>query len=155
MSVTAYLTADHQALHELLEASLRGDFQAFERFRAKLLRHIGIEEKLVFREAKKRGPFEEAHGLRVEHAALTSLLVGTPDIALVREIAGLIEGHDRREEGGLYARCEALIGEERSAELEVLARNQPEVPVLPHDDGARVPRTAEAALASARRIRPS
>ena len=55
--------------------------------------------------------------LRIEHGALTSLLVPTPDPALVAEIASLLEGHDASEESVVYAACEQVLGEAMSRRL--------------------------------------
>jgi hypothetical protein len=156
MRVTDYLTADHARLHALLAQAAGPPFDmgAFEQFRAGLLRHIGIEEKLVFAEIRRRlgGQFEAANRLRIEHAALTSLLVPTPDAALVAEIQGLLDVHDAREEGPdqVYARCEAVLGD-ASAALAEAAQRYPAVPTVRHFDGPAAHRTARAALESAER----
>lgn len=158
--ITDYLVADHQRLHVLLARAARGpklDAVAFETFRAGLLRHIAIEEKLLLpaaRRARNGVPIERAHRLRIDHGALGSLLVPSPDLALCAEIAQLIETHDVIEEGpgGVYAECEALIGEPASRELAERARAFPEVRVAQHFDGEGVHRTRASALASAERI---
>jgi hypothetical protein len=155
--VTEYLAADHARLHALLErACAPGSFDhaAFASFRAGLLRHIGIEEKLLFpavRSAHDGEHLEAARALRVEHAAIASLLVPTPDLALAREIASLLAQHDAREEGadGVYEQCELILGEARSRVLAERAIASGEVPVARHFDGPNVHRTAAAALAAA------
>jgi hypothetical protein len=162
--ITDYLTADHARLEALLAraASLATlDLEAYAEFRSGLLRHIGIEEKLLLSAVKKLPPpvalsVDELHTLRVEHAALTSLLVATPDLALLAEIREILQRHDAREEGeagvpGLYARCEDALGA-ASAELAERARAFPAVRVAPHYDGAGAMRTAHDALTSARRL---
>ena len=154
MCVTEYLAADHQRLHALLAQAASGPFDAdaFERFRGGLLRHIGIEEKLLFPEVRRRGaaPPEAMRRLRVEHAALVSLLVPTPDAALAAEIEAFLSIHDAREEGagGVYASCEAILGE-ASAALAEAARQFPAVRMARHFDGHGVHRTAREAIASA------
>lgn len=86
--ITEHLAADHQRLHALLTAACAGaalDRDAFARFRAGLLRHIAVEEKVLLPAARRaRGgePVARAYDLRVDHAALTSLLVPTPDVEL-------------------------------------------------------------------------
>lgn len=152
------LTADHQRLERLLDRSVadpeRFDHAAFEAFRAGLLRHIGIEEKILLPDAKRRrgSPLPVARALRVEHGAIASLLVPTPDAALVGELRALLAKHDGLEEGdgGLYAACEALAGDEVD-ELLVRVRAAPEVPLAAHFDGHGVHRTARDALAAAER----
>jgi len=153
MNVQRYLTEDHQRLDQLLHAAIadeqRFDRDAFEELRAGLLRHIGIEEKLVLPHARRKNgePLAIARALRIEHAALASLLVPTPDHALVRQIAALLQQHNEKEEGpnGLYAQC-ASLGMDDLTE-EVLAARPP--PLAKHFDGAGVHRTATAALAAA------
>lgn len=155
--ITEYLLADHARLHRLLAQAAGEPFdtEAFEQFRGGLLRHIGIEEKLLFPEIRRRlgQPLDEARRLRIEHGALTSLLVPTPDAALAAEIEGLLTRHDAREEGaeGVYARCEAILGDEASAALAARARDTPAVPMARHFDGRGVHRTAKSALDSAER----
>jgi hypothetical protein len=85
--------------------------------------------------------------LRVEHGALASLLVPTPDHALVEEIRTLLRSHDAREEGpgGLYDVCEQLAGEEVTSLLE-RARGAPAVPAAAHFDGVGAHRTVAGAL---------
>ena len=158
--VTEYLIADHARLHALLARACECepfDHEAFERFRAGLLRHIGIEEKLLFAAVRERGGGEllaAAHELRLEHAALASLLVPTPDHALAREIAELLAVHDEREErsGGIYEQCERFLPEALSAELRDRASAFAEVPAARHYDGPAAHRTAASALASALRL---
>lgn len=158
--ITEYLLADHERLSALLAAATsRPDFDrdAFAAFRAGLLRHIAIEEKVLFPAARRaRGgePLSRAHDLRIEHAALTSLLVPSPDTALCAEIVSILNPHDAVEEGpdGVYVECENLMTEEESAALLASARAFPVVPTSAHFDGSTVHRTAASALTSAARI---
>jgi hemerythrin HHE cation binding domain-containing protein len=152
--IQKYLAEDHARLEELLARSVssggaieRGPFDAF---RAGLLRHIAIEEKILFREARAaRGgePLELFRRLRIEHGALASLLVPTPTAVLVTEIRSILGPHNEVEEGagGLYERCDALLAA-GAARLLDLMRAYPPVKVAPYNDGPRVLRTAEAAL---------
>jgi hypothetical protein len=158
-TLSEYLLEDHARLEALLNKSVadpaKFDHTAFEGFRAGLLRHIGIEEKLLLPAARKRSggtPLALARPLRLEHAALASLLVPTPDVMLVGEIRSLLLQHNPREEGpeGLYAICESLLGSEAVKLLEE-AKRAPAVRTAPHFDGPGVHRTAESALRSAAR----
>jgi hypothetical protein len=153
-SLVGYLTGDHARLDALLARAAADpeefDAGAFEEFRAGLLRHIGIEEKILLADARRRRggePLPIAARLRVEHGALASLLVPTPDAALVAEIRALLRVHNGREEGagGVYAICEALAGPEAGALLE-RARAAPSVPLAPHFDGKGTHRCAAEAL---------
>jgi hypothetical protein len=158
--VTDYLLADHRRLEEMLASATRDaifDHAGFEAFRAGLMRHIAIEEKLLFPAARRaRGgvPIERAHQLRIEHGAIGILLVPTPDHALCGEILSVLTAHDAIEEGpeGVYAECEQLIGAEQSRAMLESARGFPAVPAAKHFDGPTAYRTAHEALASASRI---
>ena len=157
-----YLEEDHERLERLLDQAVadpaRFDHDAYARFRAGLLRHIGIEEKILLADARRRRggePLPIARDIRVEHGAIASLLVPTPDAALVGELRVLLAGHNPREEGpeGMYAVCEALAGEEALQLLEQ-ARAAPEVPMAKYFDGARAIRTAAEALERSRASAP-
>jgi hypothetical protein len=158
-----HLALDHRAMEELLDLAGGGDpggaidGEAFERFRARLLRHIAIEEKLLFPAARRAGAgpalLERLQRLRVEHAAITTLLVPTPDAALIDELRRALGPHDTVEEapGGVYQECEALIGDGSGALLQqVLA--YPQVKVARHVDRPGSVRTLAEALARAQRI---
>ena len=163
--LAAYMEADHERIDRLLDHAVadpnRFDHDAFERFRAALLRHIGIEEKILLPDARRRCngvPLPIASILRREHGALASLLVPTPDHALVGEIRAILTVHNPREEGlgGLYETCERLAGDEVRGHLE-RAEAAPEVPTARHHDGPRATRSAAAALqrnGTARKFEP-
>jgi hypothetical protein len=116
------------------------DMTAFAEFRAGLLRHIAMEEKVLLPDARRRsGELPIARQLRADHAALASLLVPSPTHELVAAIRNVLEEHNPLEErpDGLYDICERLAG----AEVETLLariRATPEVPLKPHFDGPRV-----------------
>lgn len=159
-TLSSYLLEDHARLGELLDRSVaepdRFDHVAFEEFRGGLLRHIAIEEKILLSAVRRKNggiPLPLALPLRVEHAALASLLVPSPDAALVGELRRVLEQHNPREEGpeGLYAICEERCGSEVAA-LIAQARAMPAVRTAPHQDGPGVIRTAAAALLSAAHI---
>lgn len=153
-----YMTDDHARLDALLAAATAGDgfdAGAFERFRAGLLRHIGIEEKILLSDARaRRGgePLPRAARLRVEHAAIASLLVPTPTPAIAAELRALLDAHNALEEGagGLYDELDALAAGDAERLLE-RARAAAEPPMARHFDGAGVMRTAAEALALAER----
>ncbi len=159
-NIIDYLIADHCRLHALLrDAMVETGFEpkAFAEFRGGLLRHIAIEEKVLFPAVRKaRGglPVDRADELRIDHAALTSLLVPTPDLALCREVLTLLSEHDAKEEGpgGIYEECQSWLTTEELTNLAERAESFPEVRVAKHFDGPNAYRTREEALASARRI---
>jgi hypothetical protein len=151
-----YLAGDHDRLAALLhEASTPPggvESTAYESFRAGLLRHIGIEERILFPLARRsRGgdPLPVAAQLHRDHAALAALLVPTPTTEILATIQALLDEHNilEEEDGGLYEACEHLAGEELEA-LVAQARAAPEVPVAPHFDGPNVHQNIEVLLAA-------
>jgi len=144
--LTKFLAGDHARLDALLRRAVANpalvDRSAYEEFRAGLLRHIAMEEKVLLPDARRRrggDPLPVARQLRADHAALASLLVPTPTSAIVDTIRGILDSHNQLEEGpdGLYAICEQLAGSEVE-DLAARAQAVPEVPVAPHFDGPRV-----------------
>ncbi len=159
-TIVTYLIEDHARLHGLLSRAEKGpqfDSGAFAEFRRGLLRHIAIEEKLLFpavRKARQGARLRRAHELRIDHAVLTSLLVPTPDMALCREISAFLSMHDAKEEGasGVYEECDHWLSLDELTLLAEQAASFPPVRVRPYFDGPRVYRTAKAALATAQRL---
>jgi hypothetical protein len=114
------------------------------------LRHIGIEEKILFpasQRANGGSPHPTVARLHRDHGALALLLVPTPTVDIVEEIRSILDGHNEIEEGngGVYDACDRLLGDELEAVLERL-RTYPPVKLAPHFDGAGVVRSAEDAL---------
>lgn len=155
--IARFLSEDHDRLDALLaDATARpGVIEpgAYEAFRAGLLRHIGIEEKILvpaFRQAGAVDPEFDAiaRRLRIDHGAITSLLVPSPSHALVAELRSILAPHNEVEEGeaGFYARCEARLAGGAEAIVERM-RAYPPVRTVPHHDGPRALRTAAEALA--------
>ncbi len=157
--IERHLADDHLRLDALLRQAVAApgalDRPAFDAFRAGLLRHIGIEEKVLLpaaREARGGPPLPLARRLRIEHGAIASLLVPTPSPEIVAEIRKILEPHNALEEdpGGLYQTCDALLAA-RSAEIVERMRAYPPVKVAAYNDGPRVLRTAAEALAQSAR----
>ncbi|BDG01243.1 hemerythrin domain-containing protein [Anaeromyxobacter oryzae] len=152
--IAAYLAEDHARLEALLAAAAAPagavDRGSFDAFRAGLLRHIALEEKILLpaaRAARGGEPLPDARRLRVEHGAIASLLVPSPTHELIRELLTILTPHDRLEEdpGGVYAQCEAaLAGREDDVLLRL--RAYPPVRVAAYYDGPRAIRTAAEAL---------
>ncbi len=126
-SIHHFLSHDHARLDAALSravASDEVDMAAYAEFRAGLLRHIAMEEKVLFVDAKARRGGEVlplTRQLHADHAALASMLVPPPTRALLVGIRELLDEHNPLEEdaGGLYEQCEALAGDDVPA---VLAR---------------------------------
>jgi hypothetical protein len=143
-TLSEFLTHDHARLDELLGRASSGptvDLEPYESFRAGLLRHIAMEEKVLIPEARRRNggvPLELAKQLRADHAALAALLVPTPTLEIIATLRMVLAQHNPLEEnaGGLYAMCEQLAGADADAILARL-RALPEVPLATHFDGPR------------------
>ena len=154
------LTHDHARLDALLARSTANpevvDLAAYQELRAGLLRHIAMEEKVLFVDARmRRGgvPLPITKQLHADHAALASLLVPSPTHALIGSLREILDEHNHLEEeaDGLYDLCEQLAGAELDA---VLARMHaiPAVRVSQHVDEPRIHAHIERMLA-ARAIR--
>jgi hypothetical protein len=156
-TVYRFFAEDHDRLDGLLRRSIteagtinRG---AYAEFRAGLLKHISMEEKVLLPAAQRlRGgqPLAVAAMLRLDHSALAALLVPTPTRTIVAAIRAILGPHNAREEGpgGVYECCERLVRAEAEALLSQL-RAVPEVPVAPHSDGPEVMAVVRRVLARA------
>jgi hypothetical protein len=142
--VHEFLRHDHERLAHLLDAACRAgtiDLAAFHEFRAGLLRHIGMEEKILLPAVKElRGgvALPIARQMRLDHSALAALLVPTPTPRLVARLRALLDVHNAMEEGdvGVYAECERIAGVESQTVLEKL-RDAPQVKLAPYQDSSR------------------
>lgn len=140
--VTQFLTEDHRRLETLLQSALnssgRVDQVVYDQFRAGLLRHIGMEEKILLPTAQRLRngePLSLAGRLRLDHGAIAALLMPTPTAGLIATLRKILDKHDMIEEGpeGLYQTCNALAGAENEPLLAQL-RAAPDLSVLPHAD---------------------
>jgi hypothetical protein len=152
-----YLADDHARLDGLLQrATIHPDTiepSTYAEFRAGLLKHIGMEEKILLPAAQRlrRGePLPIASKLRLDHGALAALLVPTPTPEIVAAIRTILKAHNSIEEGsgGLYEECETLAGAE-AEQIFAQLRSAPEVRVAPHMDTAKVLESTRRALAKA------
>ena len=132
---------DHRRLRELLRA---GELEAF---RGGLLRHIGLEEKILLPALRAAGadPAALAKTLHADHGILATLLVPTPTPEITSAIIALLDVHDVLEEdaGGLYELCDAKLDPTLVARMESVR----EPPLAPHFDGPRAQEKVRAALA--------
>jgi len=145
--LTQFLANDHRRLDALLQSSTaqqsgQVNREAYDLFRAGLLRHIGLEEKILFPALQRwRGgdPLPLTAKLRRDHGALATLLMPTPTAAILATIRRLLADHNQLEEGagGVYELCDRLAGSE--APLLVTAMGAvPPVAVMPHSDSPAV-----------------
>ncbi|HEU4343981.1 MAG TPA: hemerythrin domain-containing protein [Candidatus Binatia bacterium] len=141
-----YLADDHTRLEELLQRATshpnKLEASSYAEFRAGLLKHIAMEEKILLPAAQRlRGgqPLSIGPKLRLDHGALAALLVPTPTPSIVMAIRAILKAHNPIEEGpgGLYEQCEELAGAEADSILAQL-RNAPEVRVAAHIDSSKI-----------------
>ncbi len=147
-----FFEKDHNQIDLLLKKATEqpGEIEInnYLEFRTRLLRHIKMEEKILFPAAKKANIAviqELIPRFRLDHGALTSLMVPPPTLSLIKIIRYILEKHNLAEEepGGLYDICEALTQGQTQEILDQLIATK-EVPVHP-------PNPAPAALEVAKR----
>lgn len=147
-----FFTEDHHRIDKLLNKATEqpGEMEMnyYHQFRTGLLRHIKMEEKTLFPAAKKANQTlmqKLIPRYRLEHGALTALMVPPPTSSLIKVIKYVLKKHDMAEEeaGGLYDVCEALT-QNQTQELLIQLASTEEVPVHP-------PNPAPIAIESARR----
>lgn len=140
MTISGYLEEDHRRIERLLGAADTGNAEAYREFRGALLRHIGIEEKMLFpaiRSAAGSGSFAGIEQLHLDHGALAALLVPSPTASILAAIHSILRQHNIIEEGpgGVYGRFEQLPGIDAGG---ILARSRaaPPVAMNPHVDNS-------------------
>lgn len=152
--VYRYLANDHRRLEELLRRATiaEGSIEpnAYMEFRGGLLRHIGMEEKILLPAAQTaRGgePLPVASKLRLDHGALSGLLVLTPTQAIVAAIRSILQSHNPLEEGpdGVYSQCERLDGFD-SDQILVRLQNYPPVAMAAYTDNTTAIQSARNAI---------
>lgn len=147
-----FFETDHRQIDDLLQQAIAQpeviEMEHYLQFRSRLLCHIKMEEKILFPAAKKINPEvikEVIPQYRLEHGAITALMVPPPTQELIKVIRYVLEKHNLKEEepGGLYDICEALTQGQSQELLDQLLATKA-VPVHP-------PNPAPIAMASARR----
>jgi hypothetical protein len=144
-TIIGHLTADHRRLKSLLDAAVRSepfDLRCFAEFRSGLLRHIGMEEKILLpaaQAARDSVALPIAGRLRLDHGAIAALLVPTPTPVIVATLRHVLRCHNPIEEGpdGLYATCDRLLAD-GAASVVARLESYPAVHVSPHNDGPEV-----------------
>jgi hypothetical protein len=153
-AIARYLEEDHDRIEDALQRAIQSgegiEPTAYAEFRGALLRHIGMEEKILLPTARaSRGgkPLQQAAQLHLDHGALAALLVPTPTKAIVEAIRTILRRHNSIEEGpgGVYEQCEQLPGIDAAA---ILARLQatPPVAMAPHVDNITAMESLRSAL---------
>ena len=117
--ISQFLCADHARLDDVLRRatvdSTRIDHIAYAEFREGLLRHIGMEEKILFpaaRSARSGKRIRATAKLSLDHGALAALLVLTPTHSIIAAIRAILNRHNPLEEraGGIIREMRASIG---------------------------------------------
>ena len=155
-TIAGYLADDHRRLDALLRSALtepRVDPLLYDEFRAGLLRHIGMEEKILMPAAQRANngtPLPVAARLRLDHGALAALLMLVPTPAITSMIQAILMEHNHLEErqGGAYALCEQLTTAEAQSVLTRL-RSAPRVAVIPPSSHPNVLHAARRAVTRA------
>ena len=152
--ITDFLVKDHGRLEGLLQLAVAQvgavDQGTYDQFRAGLLRHIGMEEKILLPAAQRlrsREPLPIAAKLRLDHGAIASLLMPPPTAAVIAKIRAVLKVHNIIEEGpgGLYETCDELAASE-AAQLLSKLQAAPELAVLPCSDSPAVMPAVQRAL---------
>ncbi len=155
--LTRFLVDDHRRLDALLQSAAADpitiDQAAYEQFRAGLLKHIGMEEKILLpalQRLRNGAPFPHAVRLRLDHGALAALLMPTPTPVILATIRTILSAHNRLEEGpdGLYEASDQIASAEADSLIAHLGA-APEVTVAPHSDNPAVLKTLRATLGRA------
>lgn len=145
-----FFTNDHHRVEGLLDKAVEnaGEINAeyYSKFRTALLTHIKMEEKILFLAAQKANdnvPLPLAAQLRLEHGAITALMVPSPTHDIIKVLRFVLEKHDlvEEKEGGMYEACESITQHQTQEILDQLM-SVTEVPVLKHND---IPLAMEAA----------
>ncbi len=152
--ISKFLMADHVRLGDLLRRSSKGpgvDLEPFGKFREGLLRHIGMEEKILIPALLRRpgAPVKLTGKLRADHGALANLFMPEPTLEILAAIRAILEPHNVLEEDpdGFYEACDSLLAGEADALIRKM-RSEPEPPLKPY---SKRPEALEAAKRAMKR----
>ena len=137
-----FLSKDHRRIEELFSRATADPKnvlkEVYHQFRVGLLTHIKMEENILFPYAKKANGGKHlpmVKQFRLEHGAVTSLMVNPPTPELIKVLSHVMDVHDFAEEkeGGLYEVLEKLTQAETAEIIDKLEKIT-EVPVHPHNE---------------------
>src|SRR5262245_6418704 len=101
-TIARYLEEDHFRIDDALRRASTSDDSiepaAYMEFRGALLRHIGMEEKILLPAARRAGGAQSisaAERLHLDHGALAALLVLSPTRAIVTRIRTILDPHNK------------------------------------------------------------
>ncbi|MEO6903832.1 MAG: hemerythrin domain-containing protein [Bacteroidia bacterium] len=138
-SLHQFFEKDHQRIEKLFNKAIeqpdRIEMNYYNQFRAQLLKHIKMEEKILFPAARKANQSvmqEILPQYRLEHGAITALMVPPPTPSLIKVIIYILKKHNIAEEAmeGLYDTCEELTKGQTQELLQQLIVTE-EVPIHP------------------------
>ncbi len=138
--IHVFFTNDHRRLETILERATAVpeayDMNAYGEFRSGLLKHIKMEETILLPFAQKaRGgePLPIAARIRLDHGAITALMVPPPSPVIIGALRAILAKHDALEEGagGMYEALDNLA-ENEIEEVMRRIRATPDVPLHPH-----------------------
>lgn len=149
-----FFANDHKRIDSILEDAIKTpdkiDMDLYKMFRIELLTHIKMEEKILFLAAQRANdnqPLPMARQLRLEHGAITALMVPSPNLELIKVLTFVLDKHDLVEErpGGMYDACEAMLKDQIQNVLDELVAVT-KVRVHPHNDAPIAMQSAKRAL---------
>jgi hypothetical protein len=153
-TIHEFLASDHARLDALLAQALadpaRIDEAAYREFRGGLLRHIAMEEKVLFAELKAHDVGRDLiKTLHADHAAIASILVPPPTHALIATLQQVLAEHNPLEDapGGLYELSDGIVGDRAPSVLERMQQIPP-VRASEHLDEPRIHAHIERMLAA-------
>jgi hypothetical protein len=150
--IRSYLAEEDVQISRLVAEALsepRGvRLRPFELMRERLMRHIYIEEKILFPAARRLAgsrPLPFTDRLGADHARISALLDLPPTRAVAEEILAILGPHNQLENGpdGVYDVCEELTRTEAEALLAAI-RAAPVI-ILPAPPACVAPNDAHAA----------
>ena len=115
LTIHQYLSNDHARLDALLAQAIASadhiDDVAYRELRLGLLRHIAMEEKVLFAYVRAQHDDSVEHVIKIlhdDHAAIASLLVPPPTHALIATLQRVLDEHNPLEDGpgGFYDHCD-------------------------------------------------
>ena len=96
-----YFAGDHRRLDDLLDRATAKpdaiDMELYGKFRLGLLRHISMEEKILFPAAQRYNggePLAVTAKLRLDHGAIAALLVSPPSRTIIAALRAILKVHD-------------------------------------------------------------
>jgi len=157
-----FFETDHARLDELLRRAAQSreiDLESYEEFRTGLLRHIAMEEQVLFREVRGLHGEKLVPGVRqarADHAALAVLLVPPPTHELLATIQQVLSEHnpiEEKEPGGIYELCEQHFGP-RIDEIITQLREFPIPNIARHKDDPHVHKHIQKLMRLRRTVAP-